>query len=265
MLSNCTRCIYPLTLTFELLCLAGFGNLHGYVEMWHLNGPQNTCLLSKFKAPDTTYFEWSPDGMHILTATTSPRLRVGNGYKVFHYNGQMLGSYDCPSNQELWEVAWRPAPPGKYPVPRVEVKSAGAVAKQVQEEKPMAYVPPGRRNQSGGAAPHQSVFTKEYEPPSNLKEQQQSAGALWTHPWTILLTYILEICVYILHNFILGETKSRGQKKREAQKRAKEVRLFFIILDYIKWCVLDSCFPCSRQENLARLHHPQVLRLLTRK
>lgn len=36
-------------------------------------------LLSFVQALDTTYFEWCPDGEHILTSTTAPRLREGNG------------------------------------------------------------------------------------------------------------------------------------------------------------------------------------------
>ena len=63
------------SLTFELLCLAGFGNLAGHVEFWDLKQKKE---ISKFKAPDTTNFAWSADGEHILTATVSPRLRVGN-------------------------------------------------------------------------------------------------------------------------------------------------------------------------------------------
>lgn len=36
--------------------------------------------ITTFQADDTTYFEWSPDGEHLLTATTAPRLRVSNGF-----------------------------------------------------------------------------------------------------------------------------------------------------------------------------------------
>ena len=36
-------------------------------------------LLVIFQAPDSTFFEWSPDGIHFLTATTSPRLKIDNG------------------------------------------------------------------------------------------------------------------------------------------------------------------------------------------
>ncbi len=66
---------------FALLVLAGFGNLHGNIEIWDLQAKK---LISNPKAPDSTSFEWSPDGEHILTATTAPRLRVGNGLAVVY-------------------------------------------------------------------------------------------------------------------------------------------------------------------------------------
>ncbi len=65
-----------ISLTLSLLVLAGFGNLHGNVEFWDV---QNKKLISNPKCADSTYFEWCPDGMHVVTATTAPRLRVGNG------------------------------------------------------------------------------------------------------------------------------------------------------------------------------------------
>jgi hypothetical protein len=34
-------------------------------------------LVNKMQAPDTTYWEWCPDGEHFLTSTLSPRLRYG--------------------------------------------------------------------------------------------------------------------------------------------------------------------------------------------
>ncbi|RUS75850.1 hypothetical protein EGW08_016371 [Elysia chlorotica] len=59
-----------------LLCLAGFGNLAGNLEFWDLKQRKQ---LAQTQAADTTHFEWCPDGQHLLTCTTAPRLRVGNG------------------------------------------------------------------------------------------------------------------------------------------------------------------------------------------
>lgn len=64
-------------------------------------------FLGKCEAPDTTLLEWSPDGMHFMTATTAPRLRISNGYKIWHYSGCLL--YERPWNgqEELYEVCWQ--------------------------------------------------------------------------------------------------------------------------------------------------------------
>lgn len=72
-------------LTMALLVLAGFGNLQGNLEFWDV---KNKKQISNPKAADSTYFQWCPDGVHAVTATTAPRLRVGNGY--FNFNSAHL-------------------------------------------------------------------------------------------------------------------------------------------------------------------------------
>lgn len=56
--------------------MSGFGNLQGQIEVWDLAAKK---LICKFTARDSTYIQWSSDAEYILTATTSPRLRIGNG------------------------------------------------------------------------------------------------------------------------------------------------------------------------------------------
>jgi translation initiation factor 2A len=134
----------------NLVCLAGFGNIRGRVEIWHVSSsskvPQEIC---SFQADDTTFFEWSPDGEHILTATTAPRLRVSNGYKyvlymklilrfslnyffkisfkIWNCYGEMKFSYQMESKNELWQANWQP---GVYPIRLVNKKVAQAVPKE---------------------------------------------------------------------------------------------------------------------------------------
>lgn len=57
----------------NLLILAGFGNLQGYVELWDM---VKKVQIGKLQIPDTTLLEWSPGGETFLTATTAPRLRM---------------------------------------------------------------------------------------------------------------------------------------------------------------------------------------------
>jgi uncharacterized protein with WD repeat len=64
----------------SLVCLCGFGNLRGRIEVWNLSSTNKIPNeITTIEVDDVTSFEWSPDGEHILTATTAPRLRVSNG------------------------------------------------------------------------------------------------------------------------------------------------------------------------------------------
>lgn len=127
----------------HILVLAGFGNLRGQMEVWDV---KNYKLISKPVASDSTYFAWCPDGEHILTATCAPRLRVNNGFKIWHYTGSVLHKYDVPSNGELWQVSWQPFLDGVFPAKTIKYQ---AVPSEVPSEEPKvttAYRPPALRN-----------------------------------------------------------------------------------------------------------------------
>ncbi|GJJ77089.1 translation initiation factor 2A [Entomortierella parvispora] len=94
----------------RILVLAGFGNLAGTMDFWDRKTLKKIASVS---ARDTTACEWSPDGRHILTATLSPRLRVDNGYKIWHYTGVVVHTEEI---NELYQVAWRPCSPDVYPI-----------------------------------------------------------------------------------------------------------------------------------------------------
>ena len=47
------------------------------MEFWDVRQQK---LIVQAQSPDTTSFQWCADGEHVVTATTAPRLRVGNGY-----------------------------------------------------------------------------------------------------------------------------------------------------------------------------------------
>ncbi|KAG0212849.1 hypothetical protein BGX28_005505 [Mortierella sp. GBA30] len=94
----------------RILVLAGFGNLAGTMDFWDRKTLKKIASVS---ARDTTACEWSPDGRHILTATLSPRLRVDNGYKIWHYTGTLVHTEEI---NELYQVSWRPSSPEIYPI-----------------------------------------------------------------------------------------------------------------------------------------------------
>merc|ERR1712168_89859 len=143
-----------------LLMIGGFGNLRGKIEMWDV---EKKSMVSTFDAPDSTSTSWCPDGQRFLTTTTAPRLRVGNGYKVWHYSGALQHEKAFGTGDELWEADWqaRPAAPAftitKQMAPGI-TPSQPAAAKQ-------AYRPPGARGT-------QSTFKlhDDEEAPQNKKQ-----------------------------------------------------------------------------------------------
>ncbi|KAK7090833.1 hypothetical protein V1264_010584 [Littorina saxatilis] len=153
----------------NILCLAGFGNLAGHVEFWDLKQKKE---ISKFKASDTTTFYWSPDGEHFLTATVSPRLRVGNCYKLWHYTGSLLAHEPTPDGHELWEVKWRPVPAGTFKEKPVRYKPAESGIASPENKKTEAYRPP----QARGTDYTPAAKLHEYEPASNIRQQAQATA-----------------------------------------------------------------------------------------
>jgi len=148
-----------------LLMIAGFGNLRGKMECWDL---EKHVKVSEPDAPDTTHFEWCPDGVHYVWATTAPRLRVGNGWKVSHYHGELKHerAYNRTDKTELWQVAYQPDARTK-PVPIV--KPTQQQQKQQESRKSTGYVPPHAR----GRADYKAKI-REDEKPSNPNDKLES-------------------------------------------------------------------------------------------
>ncbi|CAK9813891.1 Eukaryotic translation initiation factor 2A [Anthophora quadrimaculata] len=129
----------------NILILTGFGNLRGGIELWDVD---NRKLISKTEAPDTTLLQWSPDGEHFMTATTTPRLRMGNGFKIWHYTGTLL--YERPWNEqeELWEVLWQTFPSQTFPEKPVSYQAVEGIAPSQPQASKQAYRPPSARGET---------------------------------------------------------------------------------------------------------------------
>lgn len=144
--------------------VAGFGNLAGDMDIYDLE--KNYAKVCTIKASNCTYCEWSPDGQHILTATTSPRLRVDNGIRVYHVSGGLMYNEDMT---ELYHVTWRPQSTQLHPLsatnaaPKPHPSALTYLSTQKTPSKPAgAYRPPGargtttpllfKREDEGGAA-----------------------------------------------------------------------------------------------------------------
>lgn len=154
----------------RFVLVAGFGNLQGKVDVY--DRQDKFSKVCTFEADNTSVCEWSPCGRFILTATTSPRLRVDNGLKVWHAAGKLVYFREY---SELFSVSWRPQRIESFsalrqleacPEPHVSAKdflakkaaaSGGNVVK-----KAGAYRPPHARV-AGVAAPATTLYQKEMQ------------------------------------------------------------------------------------------------------
>ncbi|XP_023306373.2 eukaryotic translation initiation factor 2A [Lucilia cuprina] len=138
----------------NLVVLAGFGNLPGNVEIWDVSKKEK---LANIKCPDTTHFEWNPNGEYFVTATTAPRLRIGNGFKVYHYSGALLHETIWPQGQELLAVEWQQFADNTFKEPVItKVKHEGIKSSQPEASKKV-YTPPHLRFMSEGKNPEKFV------------------------------------------------------------------------------------------------------------
>ncbi|KAI9032180.1 eukaryotic translation initiation factor eIF2A-domain-containing protein [Hyaloraphidium curvatum] len=142
----------------RIICTAGFGNLAGDMDFWDRSTLTKICTVH---CPNATFAEWCPNGRHLLTATLTPRLRVDNGFRVWHYRGVVVHKEDV---NELYGIEWRPvkkveAWPEKRELSPAPVGLEAAASGEAPAPKKPAgrYVPPGMRMaQANGAAPPQS-------------------------------------------------------------------------------------------------------------
>ncbi|KAA8566456.1 hypothetical protein EYC84_009019 [Monilinia fructicola] len=133
------------THTFQL---AGFGNLAGQMDIYDLE--KDYKKICTIEGGNPSVCEWSPDSKYILTATTSPRLRVDNGVRLWHVTGGIMYNEDMV---ELYHVTWRPQRPESFPagdflnpVPQPHPSAVAYLGTVKTPSKPAgAYRPPGAR------------------------------------------------------------------------------------------------------------------------
>lgn len=143
----------------RFVLVAGFGNLQGTVDVYDRHN--KFTKISTFEASNTSVCEWSPCGRFIITATTSPRLRVDNGCKIWHASGQLI--YYKEYN-ELYAIGWKPQDLSQFPplrqlepAPEPHESSKKYLASRESknlgaEKKPSgAYRPPHARNSAANA------------------------------------------------------------------------------------------------------------------
>lgn len=151
--------------TGRFVLVAGFGNLAGQIDVYDLE--KDNRKVCTIESGNPSVCEWSPDSRYIMTATTSPRLRVDNGVKLWHVTGGLMYNEDMV---ELYSVLWRPADAASIEggdplssIPTAHASAATFLSTVKAPSKPAgAYRPPGarglatplhfKREDEGGAA-----------------------------------------------------------------------------------------------------------------
>ncbi|KAH8687127.1 eukaryotic translation initiation factor eIF2A-domain-containing protein [Tricladium varicosporioides] len=137
--------------TGKFVLVAGFGNLAGQMDIYDLE--KDYKKICTIEGGNPSVCEWSPDSRFILTATTSPRLRVDNGVRLWHVGGGVMYNQDMV---ELYHVTWRPQTPDHFspgdpmhPVPTPHASALAYLGTVKTPSKPAgAYRPPGARGTS---------------------------------------------------------------------------------------------------------------------
>ncbi|KAG5421789.1 hypothetical protein I9W82_000881 [Candida metapsilosis] len=158
----------------KFVLVAGFGNLQGTVDVYDRQNKFSKVV--SFEASNTSVCEWSPCGRFILTATTSPRLRVDNGLKVWHASGKLIYLKEFP---ELYSIGWKPQELSHFPPLKAleaapeahesakEYTAKREAASSAATKKPAgAYRPPHARG-SAASSSASSLYQKELE--SNMR------------------------------------------------------------------------------------------------
>eukprot|EP00978_Attheya_sp_CCMP212_P041776 scaffold244006_cov50-Attheya_sp.AAC.2 len=172
--------------------ITGFGNLAGKMDFWDNNKLKKIPMFDPVSGaplplPDggitascAVGYGWSPDSRMFFISTTTPRMNVDNGVRLFRYNG-----FDI-TNQAPWDnaryspdrllaAAFVPAPWGSYPdraqsppPKRVEGATVPGAATATTTPAPVTaapgrYVPPAARRAGGGGMSLAERMRKERE------------------------------------------------------------------------------------------------------
>ncbi|KAI1347260.1 translation initiation factor eIF-2A [Xylaria sp. FL0043] len=221
--------------TGRFALVAGFGNLAGQIDVYDLE--KDFRKICTIESGNPSVCQWSPDSRYIMTATTSPRLRVDNGVKLWHVGGGIMYNEDMV---ELYNVSWRPCPPENLPrgdplnpVPTPHASALAYLGTVKTPSKPVgAYRPPGargmstplhfRREDEGGAAHVMSNGSSNIGPNGFGRPRRQVPGAdlLETGARSVPGAALAQV-PGVAGDEGLSKTALKNKKKRN-NKKAKE-------------------------------------------
>lgn len=218
----------------RFVIVAGFGNLAGQMDVYDIE--KDYRKITTIEGGNPSVCEWSPDSKYILTATTSPRLRVDNGVRLWHVGGEVMYNEDMV---ELYHVTWRPQPSSVFgnadplnPVPQPHSSAVAYLGTRKTPSKPAgAYRPPGargtltplhfKREDEGGAAHQVSNGTSLVNSNGFGRPRRQVPGAEAVEPTVPGATPAVPGAAAADTDENLSKAALKNKKKREA-KKAKE-------------------------------------------
>lgn len=223
----------------RFVLVAGFGNLAGQMDIYDMD--KNYHKIATVEASNASVCSWSPDGQYILTATTSPRLRVDNGVRIWHVGGGLMYNEDMT---ELYDVTWRPQSTTQHPLgdplTKLPVPHPSATAYLSTRKAPVkpagAYRPPGARGQltplafkredQGGAA-----FVRDGVPGASMNGFGSKTGRRTVPGAEPAEEYLppgaapgggVALPTGADSSEKLSKSAAKNKKKREAAKKARE-------------------------------------------
>lgn len=135
----------------RLILMAGFGNLAGNIEIWDRKALKRLAL---FKEDAAVYCEFLPDGLHILTATLSPRLRVDNRFRIRNYHGETIWQQDFKELFQIMQVPSSASNSDEFALNLTEQPPSVVISgdSKTQVKPTSAYVPPHLRKKMGSSS-----------------------------------------------------------------------------------------------------------------
>lgn len=170
----------------RFVALAGFGNLAGMVEFWDKN---RKTLVGRAELPCTTQHSWSPCSRYFMGATTFPRLRVDNGYRVVRFDGKVMHEHKM-TDTNLYQAEFRPALRLTYADPKLTMdqmiggppEMPGANGVEGTSAKKAVYRPPGSRGVASTLKVHQHIEAGKVDKATFLKSAVGSSTAVGRAP-----------------------------------------------------------------------------------
>ncbi|KAG4305652.1 hypothetical protein PORY_001208 [Pneumocystis oryctolagi] len=199
----------------RFVLVAGFGNLQGTIDIYDKG--KGMVKIATIEASNASVCKWSPDGRHILTGITSPRLRVDNGVKIWHYSGALMYSEEM---NDLYEILWRPQDPEIYPlrsslspVPKPH-SSASLIVNKTPIKSVGAYRPPHARS----TATPQEYKREDEKIVIDTNTPKEKPKVIPINP----VVPGMDISVYN-QTMNLSKAALKNKKRRDAAKKAKEM------------------------------------------